>query len=310
MSDRDIVDRIDELVDEQLSRYDERTGYDYNVGIDKCPHCDGEWHGLPITERVREMRAYYCGCPACADQLDQYRVDEDDSPIWCPGSEFIGPWANPAQLRRIREGMTSTEWGWVMPDEYLRRMGMTRRSDGGNAAIAAAQSFIQGAAGLPYVWPSHDDEAAESRQGGQEDFRVYLLGANGERTEIGVVADEVTTWTDEYDRVVHSFTVQAGSQAPRGPYGYAEQFAYRPNYSLSSAVPRREILERRLGSLSALMQHFGIEESALSWTLPEFDEPEPEPDTRTPRERALPRPSEEPPMWAVQPNRQRRRRNR
>ncbi|UVT24957.1 hypothetical protein NXT08_22410 [Rhodococcus pyridinivorans] len=283
----DIIDEIGALVDEQLSRYDERSGYDYNVGIDKCPHCDGEWHGLPITERVREMRAYYCGCPACADQLDQYRVHEDDSPIWCPGSEFIGPWANQAQLRRIREGMTSTEWGWWVPDEYWRRMGMTRRSDGGNAAIAAAQSFIQGAAGLPYVWPSHDDEAAESGQGGQEDFRVYLLGANGERTEIGVVADEVTTWTDEYDRVVYSFTVQAQRMAEN--LGVATA-------SISEAMAR-------------LRPQFGDAWATFRAGLP-GDLTEAAPELRTPRERALPRPSEEPPMWAIQPNRQRRRRNR
>ncbi|WP_094980329.1 hypothetical protein [Rhodococcus pyridinivorans] len=119
----DIIDEIDALVDEQLSRYDERSGYDHNVGIDKCPHCDGEWHGLPITERVRAMRAYYCGCPACADQLDQYRVDEDDSPIWCPGSEFIGPWANPTQLRRIREGVTDSE-RWITVAEARERFGM------------------------------------------------------------------------------------------------------------------------------------------------------------------------------------------
>ena len=54
------------------------------------------------------------------------------------------------------------------------------------------------------------------------------------------------------------------------------------------------------------------------WTLPEdpFDptvwtiNSDPESDTRTPQERALPRPSSTPPMWAVNPGRSRRTRNR
>lgn len=215
----DIIDEIGALVDEQLSRYDERSGYDYNVGIDKCPHCDGEWHGLPITERVREMRAYYCGCPACADQLDQYRVDEDDSPIWCPGSEFIGPWANPTQLRRISEGMTTPEW-------------------------------------------------------------VYAPG----------------TWT--IDPVV---VARSGI--------FSNPFTRR---EIPFTLGVDEIMHRRLQSIQDLMRDV-LTDAGLLWTIPPdpfASDPDPEPDTRTPQERALPRPSTTPPMRAVQPNRQRRRRNR
>ncbi|MCZ1070806.1 hypothetical protein [Rhodococcus sp. A5(2022)] len=115
MSDRDIVDRIDELVDEQLANYDRRTGYDYNVGAERCPHCLEEWHGLPITETVRSMRSRYGYDPRVPGELDSYRADGDESAVWCPGSTFVGPWANPAQLARIRAGATGAE-AWSLPE--------------------------------------------------------------------------------------------------------------------------------------------------------------------------------------------------
>jgi len=219
VSNRDIIDEIDALVDEQLSRYDERTGYDYNVGIDKCPHCAGEWHGLPITEQVREMRAYYCGCEECVAHLARYRASEDDSPIWCPGSEFIGPWANQTQLRRIREGTTTLEWGPA-----------------------------------PGTWTI--DPVVVARSG---------------------------IFSNPFTRREISFTLGVD-----------------------------EIMRRRLQPIQDLMRDV-LNDAGLSWTLPPnpfATEPDPETEPQTPQERALPRPSSEPPMWAVQPNRRPRRRNR
>lgn len=78
----DIVDRIDELVDEQLQQ--ERSGYDHNINQDKCWHCGRPWHGLPITERIAAMaarRTYY----------ENYRLADDDTKVLCRGSNFIGP---------------------------------------------------------------------------------------------------------------------------------------------------------------------------------------------------------------------------
>ena len=54
----DIVDRIDESVDEQLAGYHERSGYDYNVGEQACPHCPSHtppmWANNPTrTRRTR-----------------------------------------------------------------------------------------------------------------------------------------------------------------------------------------------------------------------------------------------------------------
>lgn len=82
MADRDIVDDIAALVDEQLQQ--ERSGYDHNVNQEFCPHCGRHWHGLPLTAEVAMMYAAGIYDPA-------YSVESDDSPVVCPGSTFIGP---------------------------------------------------------------------------------------------------------------------------------------------------------------------------------------------------------------------------
>lgn len=83
MSGRDIVDDIDALIDSQLDAGEPIGGYDYNdPDYPKCWHCD--WHGLPITERMNEMR--------WRGEMDpDYRYADDTSRVVCPGSEFIGP---------------------------------------------------------------------------------------------------------------------------------------------------------------------------------------------------------------------------
>ncbi|KXF56160.1 hypothetical protein AXA44_02700 [Rhodococcus sp. SC4] len=108
MSERNIIDEIDALVDAQLEQ--EASGYDHNINQADCPHCGDDWHGLPITQRMRRMRLSYCGCTICETALAEYRRDEDDTPLWCPGSAFIGPVANPAQLDRIRAGEPEPTW--------------------------------------------------------------------------------------------------------------------------------------------------------------------------------------------------------
>jgi hypothetical protein len=80
----DICDQIDELVNDQLANYPQRSGYDFPVNQDKCWHCRRQWHGLKITARMEMMRQ--------AGRYDEsYRYDTDDSSVICPGSEFIGP---------------------------------------------------------------------------------------------------------------------------------------------------------------------------------------------------------------------------
>ncbi len=88
---RDIVDEIDALVDWQLSKYSDRSGYDHNVNQAKCPHewCDADFHGLPITRRMHTMRLMGRVDP-------DYRYGEDTSPVLCPGSTFDGEFEPPA----------------------------------------------------------------------------------------------------------------------------------------------------------------------------------------------------------------------
>ncbi|GAA5087200.1 hypothetical protein [Nocardia iowensis] len=83
--DRKVVDDIDALVDEQLAqRPDSGTA-------EGCPHCPSEWHALPIRMQLLVLRLRYCGCEDCEAALDAYDYASDDSPVFCPGSQFYGP---------------------------------------------------------------------------------------------------------------------------------------------------------------------------------------------------------------------------
>jgi len=80
-----VLDDIDSLVDASLEGGEPRTGYDYgDPTYPSCPHCDRAWHGLPVTEKIAEMYDW-------TGWDDDYVVDEYDSPVLCPGSDFIGP---------------------------------------------------------------------------------------------------------------------------------------------------------------------------------------------------------------------------
>ncbi|WP_286212779.1 hypothetical protein [Mycolicibacterium mageritense] len=91
----DIIDRIDELVDEQLADGEPENGYDFgDPDYPECPHCGRHWHGLRITRRIEAMR--------WAGHFDpEYRYADDDSPVLCEGSEFIGPMPPPVWLTNV-----------------------------------------------------------------------------------------------------------------------------------------------------------------------------------------------------------------
>lgn len=77
-----IIDRIDELVEQQLQQ--EASGYDHNINQEKCWHCGRDWHGLPVTQRIADMYS--------RRTFDEdYRLADDDSPVLCEGSDLIGP---------------------------------------------------------------------------------------------------------------------------------------------------------------------------------------------------------------------------
>lgn len=81
----DIIDEIDELVDDQMSNYDNRTGWDHNINQNTCPNCNEPWHGLAITTLMKEMRAI----PSYTQReqaLAEYNYIKDTSDVVCPGS--------------------------------------------------------------------------------------------------------------------------------------------------------------------------------------------------------------------------------
>jgi hypothetical protein len=89
VTDADIIDRIDELVDEQLSGGEPRTGYNYgDPTYPRCWHCGRHWHGLPITQRIADMYAL-------GEYDETYSLDRDNTEVICPGSDFIGPMPAP-----------------------------------------------------------------------------------------------------------------------------------------------------------------------------------------------------------------------
>jgi hypothetical protein len=105
VSDRDIVDEIDQLVDTQLAGYGNRSGYDFNVNQERCRHCHREWHGLKITQRMHDMRSR-------GVYDEEYRYADDNSTVLCPGSTFDGEFERPAppvQLAAV-DGIPSQAW--------------------------------------------------------------------------------------------------------------------------------------------------------------------------------------------------------
>ncbi len=197
---------------------------------DLCPHCDREWHGLAITERMEEMRAEYQreqwrrnfledGEPEYATSaiLDDYRYRDDHSPILCPGSLFIGPRAPiDAEAEQARKELliTTDDSPWVILTPRL-----------GSAYIEIT----------PDMDPTFDDDG----------FSITLRQT-----------DVLAEFFRGFEEVVTSV---------------GESFRH---------------LETTLTQFAA-----------------DID------DALTPQQRALPRPTSTPPMWAHQPNRRRRERS-
>lgn len=90
-----VLDEIDRLVDESLARGDQSDsfhGEQYRQD-QPCPWCVEGYHYLPITQQMWMMRqgSYAVDEFGYGIVDPDYRVEDDDSPILCPGSEFHGP---------------------------------------------------------------------------------------------------------------------------------------------------------------------------------------------------------------------------
>lgn len=101
-----VIDEIDRLVDAQLKQ--EASGYDHNINQPECWHCGRPEHHLKITERIEQMRAQ-------RHYDETYRASEDNSPVLCPGSDFIGPMPPPKRITTVHVGQRT-------PGEWLNRV--------------------------------------------------------------------------------------------------------------------------------------------------------------------------------------------
>ncbi|GEM_PF-3113499 len=296
MSDK-IIDQIDALVDEQLSGYSERSGYDYNVNQQKCWHCGEDWHGLKITVRMREMRDafwYGCGCDLCQENsggvASDYRYATDDSEVLCPGSGFIGPWATRRQIERMRSSELSyLDVGWIQPqgDPLTVILQATYR-------YAFPQRYVLGT--------SLTDENIESRPYVQVRESGDLGIESTSREQSRTPHDPRSLRLRPFDQILaraidRTVARQEGmfETADGEPYLFGRDFDWG-----NPVVPTRDLVNDAFDQLREL----GLLPEPV--TLSRWLIGDPEPDTRTPQERALPRPSTTPPMWAVDAGRQRR----
>ena len=103
----DLIDRIDALVDEQMADGEPANGYDFgDPDYPGCPHCHRQWHGLHITKRIESMR--------WSGEFDpDYSYTEDESPVLCEGSDFIGPRRPPARPVQVVNSVVAVR---IVPD--------------------------------------------------------------------------------------------------------------------------------------------------------------------------------------------------
>lgn len=315
MSDRDIIDDIDALVDEQMAGGEPRGGFDYgDPDYPRCPHCSEGWHGLKITRRMREMR--------WGGAFDEdYRYAADDSEVLCPGSDFIGPWANADQLARqrawkragVERQYVAVGWGGEAFFEDTHRAYDRLRRDAGRRGVTlneATSSLLQTIPPPTYeelnmvpLWqlPPNPFPGIDGRQ----PFRAEITPAG------------------ELERFTLDRPLQVGDRV-RVDFGNGRHWTGRVAELRPDGLPRLAVDEPHV---QETIQRFNdtvrrIAELVLPGVADSFrqiteslrplmqDLPYDMPDARTPQERALPRPSHTPPMWAVQPNRRNRRRNR
>ncbi|MGN0126052.1 MAG: hypothetical protein ACI38R_22650 [Rhodococcus sp. (in: high G+C Gram-positive bacteria)] len=256
--EQDVLDAIDALVDEQMAGGEPIGGYDYgDPDYPSCPHCSRGWHGLAITQRIERMR--------WTGEMDEdYRYAEDDSPVLCPGSEFIGPVATPDQLH------------WIRLDDDTKRRFPHGYIPSVNEMILAEMQIgdLYGdlSAHRPYSLP--EIEFPEPQ------FAVWSGG-------------NIPDWIEQVQLWPNPMIT-----------GYRDDVIVDP---MRSATNRLEALQEQLVEIG---RDAGLTLTAGRWLPAETTAPAPDQAVETPQQRALPRPSTTPPMWANDPARTRRTRNR
>lgn len=276
--EQSLLDRIDALVDEQLDGGEPETGYDFDdPDFPGCPHCNRDWHGLAITMRIERMRQY--------GKFDvNYKSAEDDSAVLCPGSGFIGPWATPNQLETIRQyrylGVTPTTPPWI---RY--------RSSRDDAAMEPARA-------------AHDPRDLITHE--MPDVLRYAIAARNGRESL------LREILGRYVAALYPDGMWSLPPAPEELFDPEEWYG-APPIRVSWRDPAPVTHESRLnvaGFCGVRPDLVFVDETHIRVSLPggvvRAEIPEV---SSTPQERALPRPSSTPPMWAVDVNHSRRRRN-
>lgn len=279
-SEQSLLDRIDALVDEQLDGGEPETGYDFDdPDFPGCPHCNRDWHGLAITMRIERMRQY--------GTFDvNYKFAEDDSAVLCPGSDFIGPWATPNQIESMRHmrflGVTPTTPPWI---RYRHGRDVESTEATSPAAHSPRNRISHAASDL-------DRYLIAARRGGRQSLLLEILRRNL--------------------AALYPDGMWSLPPAPDDPF-VPEEWSGVPPIRVSWRDPAPVTRESRLNAIG----HDGcrcalepISETHIRVSLPRGVVRAEIPEApSTPQERALPRPSSTPPMWAVDPTRSRRRRN-
>lgn len=271
--EQSVIDDIDALVDEQMAGGEPIGGYDYNdPDYPKCPHCRRTWHGLAITQRIEGM--------AWRGVMDpDYRYADDDSPVLCPGSDFIGPVATPEQLY------------WIRSSEETKRSFPNGRIPSINEVLLAAMQ------GVP-----HPDLAQQLQV--QRSSPYYILPGPSRNDLVARL------WNREFAEPLWTLPDYPSDSAP---------YMQGPDVNDGDRVAFMSTNGFRYTGI-ARVEHHGTEtvihldeteesRRRRDWTITVGADPA-HPPPETPQERALPRPATRPPMWANDPARTRRGRNR
>ncbi|QHB37912.1 hypothetical protein SEA_OPIE_70 [Gordonia phage Opie] len=133
-----LIDEIDTLIGDQLAAGEPMNGYDFDdPDFPTCWHCGRDWHGLAITERMNQMRAL-------GRYDEDYRYADDDSPVICPGSAFIGPVQTPPRTARVGFSIVSPDLFDHVHVDPGRYVGLFQQCDSfAYALTAAARGFVE-----------------------------------------------------------------------------------------------------------------------------------------------------------------------
>lgn len=275
--EQSVLDDIDALVDNQLENYDNRSGYDHNVNQVGCPHCHRDWHGLAITERIEQMRH--------RGEMDpDYRYSEDDSPVYCPGSGFIGPMADPCQLAWMR---ADTETQARYPQGRLPSLNETLSAAmhlGVNGCYLLDPEVPQFPRPYPYILP-----------GPALDVIQQALRASNQRPWAEWNSDDTS---DPAPYRPGPDIIDGSRVAIAGANGFRyEGIARVERRGLETVIHLEEVAESTATRTRAMRGG-----RTPSWIAEDLPDSAPQ--------LALPRPSTRPPMWANDPTRSHRTRNR